>query len=279
MQRAMVSTVGAVALVLLAGQGSGAGAEGLVAHKVTSQVTVFEAGGNVTALVTHDGLLVVDSGVSENAPKLVEALEALSPRPVRFLINTHHHFDHVGGNATVGAGATIVAHALAKAPDADKGPATETFTDEKTVKVAGEAVRLLHFGPGHTAGDTVVVMESQKVIAAGDLFFNGVPPYIDVAAGADTENWIQTIEALAERYPDYHVVPGHGAVTDMAHFRAFATYLEALRTQVAAAIAAGQTREEAQESVTLAEFGDLKEFGSLTRKNNVGWVYDELTKK
>jgi len=279
MQRAMVSTVGAAALLLIAGQGSWAGTEALAAHKVTPQVTVFEAGGNVTALVTADGLLVVDSGVPENAPKLVEVLKALSPRPVGLLINTHHHFDHVGGNAAVGAGATIVAHALAKAPDADKGPATETFTGEKTVELDGEVVRLLHFGPGHTAGDTVVVMESQKVIAAGDLFFNGLPPYIDVAAGADTENWIQTIEALVERYPDYQVVPGHGSVTDMAHFRAFATYLQALRTQVAAAIAAGKTREETQESVTLAEFAELKEFGSLTRKNNVGWVYDELTKK
>jgi len=279
MRRVSILTLTAAALVMSQGAARGADAEPLPSTKVTPSVTVFEVGSNTTVLVTDEGKLVVDSGVTDNATKLVDALKALGPQPVHFLVNTHHHFDHVGGNETVGAGATILAHANAKDPSKEKGPANETFTDERELKLGGEVVRLLHLGRGHTSGDTVVAIESQKVLATGDLFFNGLPPYIDVAAGADTASWIRVIATLAERYPDYKVVPGHGPVTDMAHYQKFAAYLKALREQVAAAIAAGKTREQAQESVTLAEFSGIKDNDFLSKKANVGWVYDELTKK
>ena len=250
---------------------------------------ISNAGGNIGVLVADQKLLLIDAGLPMLADDVAVKLYEFSPFPVKMLVNTHYHRDHTGGNPVLGKDADIISHrkcrdsmlANLKPEESAEGLGLPNLTFENRLEIqwGTEPVKLIYVGPDHTAGDVVVVFPKKRVIHTGDLFFNGVPPYIDVAAGADTENWVQTIQALVERYPDYQVVPGHGPVTDMAHFRAFATYLEALRTQVAAAIEAGKTREETQESVTLDEFAHLKEFGSLTRKNNVGWVYDELTKK
>jgi cyclase len=242
---------------------------------------------NVTMFIGKDELLIVDSGQAQDAAQIAAKIAELSPKPIHYLVNTHHHFDHSGGNATIGRGATIIAHENCKAamlkdmkpgqkPE-DIGVPQQVYGTERGLRVGGEMVRLLHFGPGHTSGDTIVVIESEKVIAAGDLFFNGLPPYIDVANGSDTENWIRTIRTLAERYPKFKVVPGHGPVADMKTWGRFADYLTALRTKVAAAIAEGKTREETVASVKLAEFPEIKDVGDfLTKAQNVGWVYDEL---
>jgi len=150
-------------------------------------------------------------------------------------------------------------------------------TGAVTITGGNRKVEFRYFGPAHTSGDTVVIFESERVIATGDLFFNGLPPYIDVADGADTENWIKVIRAVAERFPKYKVIPGHGPVAGMKDWLRFADYLSALREKVAAAIAAGQTREQAVASVKLDEFPEVKDVGVfLTKAQNVGWVYDEL---
>ena len=149
-----------------------------------------------------------------------------------------------------------------------------------TLNVGDEKVRLIHLGPAHTSGDTVVVFENAKVIHAGDLFFNGMPPYIDVNDGSDTQNWILSIEKLCETYPDFQFIPGHGKVANTKEFMRFANYLKHLRKEVAAAIKAGKTREQAQESIDLSEFSYLEDYGQfLTKKENIGWVYDEMTRK
>jgi glyoxylase-like metal-dependent hydrolase (beta-lactamase superfamily II) len=241
---------------------------------------------NVAVLKTDAGLLVVDSGQPSDAAPLVAKLAEIGS-PVVYLVNTHYHFDHTGGNAVVGKGAKIVAHegcqrSMLKSLKPEQKPEEmgvpqETYQTERELRVGKEAVKLLHFGPGHSSGDTVVVFEGEKVIVAGDLFFNGLAPYIDVADGSDTGNWAQTIATLAQRYPGYKVIPGHGPVTDTRGWQRFAEYLTALRQKVAAAVQAGQTREQAVASVKLDEFADIKDMGDfLTKPKNVGWVYDEL---
>lgn len=140
-------------------------------------------------------------------------LAEISSKPVRCLVNTHYHFDHVGGNAVIGRGATIIAHenckktmtANLKPEETPEGVGLpqETYENEKIVKIGEIAIGLLHLGPAHTSGDTIVVIESEKVVVAGDTFFNGMPPYIDVKNGSDTANWVTLIGKLAEKYPDY----------------------------------------------------------------------------
>jgi glyoxylase-like metal-dependent hydrolase (beta-lactamase superfamily II) len=126
----------------------------------------------------------------------------------------------------------------------------------------------------------VVIFEKAKVLQVGDLFFHGMPPYIDVNNGSDTENWVDLIETLCEKYPDFKVIPGHGKVTDTQAYLRFAQYLKYLRKEVAAAIQAGKTREQTQDSIDFSAFSDIKDQGEfLTKKENVGWVYDEMTRK
>ncbi len=241
---------------------------------------------NVAVLKTSAGLLVVDSGQPSDTAALAAKIAEIGS-PVLYLVNTHYHFDHTGGNVVVGKGATIVAQegcqrAMMKALKAGQKPEEagvpkETYATERELTVGGQRAKLLHFGAGHTSGDTVVVFEGEKVMVTGDLFFNGLPPYIDVADGADTANWVKTITTLAQRYPGYKVIPGHGPVSDTGGWQHFAEYLTALREKVAAAIRAGQTREQAVASVRLDEFADVKDAGNmLTKAQNVGWVYDEL---
>jgi glyoxylase-like metal-dependent hydrolase (beta-lactamase superfamily II) len=149
-----------------------------------------------------------------------------------------------------------------------------------TISMGNESVRLVHMGPAHTSGDTIVIFDKAKVIHAGDLFFHGMPPYIDVNDGSDTKNWVRTIRKLAEKHPDFQVIPGHGKVTNMKDYVRFADYLSVLRKEVAAAIKAGKTKEETIESIDLSQFSDIQDRGEfLTKKKNIEWVYDEMTRK
>lgn len=265
--------------------------EVISAERVTADITCLSgAGGNVGVLRGPEGLLVVDAKLASAAPDLLAAIRKVSPLPVGILVNTHHHRDHAGGNSAIGQGARIIAQHNCRAAllvglapgqsAAAIGAPFETFERELRLEFGGEVVRLIHFGPGHTAGDSVVVFEHAKVVQTGDLFFHGMPPYIDVAAGADTENWIRSLKTLAERYPDFKVIPGHGRVAGMEELGEFAAYLAFLRKQVGAAIQAGRTRQQAMDAIDMSAFAHLKERGDfLTLRNNIGWVYDEVSRK
>jgi glyoxylase-like metal-dependent hydrolase (beta-lactamase superfamily II) len=125
----------------------------------------------------------------------------------------------------------------------------------------------------------VLVFETSKVIHTGDLFFHGMPPYIDVKDGSDTGNWFHTIEALCKKYPDYKIIPGHGKVTDTENYLKFAGYLKYLRKEVAAAIKAGKTKEQAMETINLEPFQWIKDSSTFTnKKRNIGWIYEEMTR-
>lgn len=251
---------------------------------------LYGQGGNIGILVTTEGKLVIDSQYARSAETVLTAIRELSDQKIRYLINTHYHGDHTGGNAVIGSGAEIYSHlkcqesflAGLKAEDdpASKGAPQLTFEKDAVLQLGNTKVQLRHFGPGHTAGDTVVIIGRDKVIHAGDLFFFGIPPYIDVKNGADTKNWVLTIRKLAEKYPDYQVIPGHGPVTDMKAFLKFAEYIEYLRLQVQASILAGKTEEETLAAIDLGKFSHIKDQGGfLTKENNIRWIYTELKGK
>jgi cyclase len=262
-------------------------------EKLTPKLSVISAGFNglITVLASEKGPVVVDTADPASAPAVLALIKTVDPRPPLDVILTHYHGDHAGGLATIAAGATVFAQeeclASFRNRDAQKADTAlaaaaqvASLSKGATLQLGADTVVLVNPGPGHSRGDTVVVFEKEKVIAAGDLFFNGLPPYIDVADGADTAAWIATIESLCARYPGFKVVAGHGPQSDTAGWLAFAEYLRALREGVAAAIKAGQTREQAQASVNLDRFASLKDVGDfLTKKANVGWVYDELSRK
>lgn len=250
---------------------------------------LYGPGGNIGILQTDEGLLVIDSKYLRVAEKVMAKISELSPKPVKYLVNTHYHGDHTGGNEVVGQNAQIIAHTNCKASlirslkaqriKADYTSGITTFAKEMKIKLGDENVKLCYMGPGHTAGDAIVVFEKAGVIHTGDLFFYGLPPYIDVKDGSDTGNWIKIIEELHKKYPGYKVIPGHGKVTDMKTFLNFADYLGFLRKEVTAAIKAGKTKEQVMAEINFDSFKEIEDKGFLSKKNNVGWVYDEMTRE
>ena len=247
-------------------------------------------GGNIGVLKSEKGLFVIDSKYERTVKEVLKKIAEVSPKPIKYLVNTHYHGDHTGGNEGVGKNAIIVSHKNCKSSlikslksrkvEKEDTSKMTTFDTEMDIQFGNEKIQLLNFGPAHSAGDTVVVFKTSKVVHTGDLFFNGMPPYIDVKDGSNTKNWIKIIETICKKFPDYKVIPGHGKVTDTKTYLQFAGYLKYLRKEVKAAIKAGKTREQAMKEINLDSFSHIKDHKRfLTKANNIGWIYDELTRK
>jgi len=259
--------------------------------KVADNIYCFNGfGGNMVILKGQKGLLVVDAKFAQSGPVVMKKIEEISPLPIQFLINTHYHSDHTSGNPIVGKGAWIVSQQNCQKslirrlkPDESAelmGIPHITYLKKLSLLFETEPVLLEWFGSAHTSGDTVVIFERSKVIHTGDLFFNGSAAYIDVKDGSKTQNWIYIIKKLALKYSDFIVIPGHGPISNMREWLEFAEYLQFLRNEVLAAIKAGKSREQAMETISLEKYKHLKDKGNfITKKNNIGWVYDELTRK
>lgn len=269
----------------------------LTLQNVSGNVYCLEgAGGNMGILKTDEGLLVVDSKVDQAAEAVLKELSSLSSKPlkIKYLIHTHYHGDHTGGDEALNKYTeTIIMHPNCKTSfikslkvkTAEKTiiPKIKTCPqgESMVINLGGETVRLLHFGFDHTAGDLVVIFEKAKVIQAGDLFFNGMPAYIDVKDNSDTGNWVITIETLCDKFPDCKFIPGHGKVATAKDWLMFSEYLKYLRKEVAAAIMKGKTKEQIMESIKTDQFKQIKanEQGKfMTIKTNIGWIFDEMTR-
>ena len=247
-------------------------------------------GGNIGILKSEKGLFIVDSKYEKTADMVVKKIRSISSKPIKYLILTHYHGDHTGGIEGVGKNAILISHkncltSLAKSLETKEMQKEyiskiKTYDKKMDIQFGNEKIKLLYLEPAHTSGDTVLVFETSKVIHTGDLFFNGLPPYIDVKDGSNTKNWIRIIEFLCKTYPDYKIIPGHGKVTDTQTYLQFANYLKYLRKEVKAAIKAGKTREQAMKEINLDSFSHIKDHKRfLTKANNIGWIYDEMSKK
>jgi cyclase len=249
---------------------------------------------NSTFLVRKDGILVVDTGFDvHEADKLLAAIRRISPAPVRYIVNTHYHPDHQGGNDVIGPHAVIIstvftreatlplitqmskrAAAHAGGPRFAFRPATLTFTKEITVYLDGEPVEIYATGPGHTMGDAVVYFPEEKAVATGDLFMNRSCPAMDKGS---VSHWIQTLGWMLT-LPATHYVPGHfglGTRKDVARFHA---YLATLWEQVDAAYRAGLPVDELASHLHLSAYSDFRQFPQYqaTFLDNAKHVYREL---
>jgi glyoxylase-like metal-dependent hydrolase (beta-lactamase superfamily II) len=209
------------------------------------------SGGNITVLTGPDGKLLVDAGIAVSRPRIQAALDSISQEPLKYLINTHWHWDHTDGNEWVhNLGATIIAqentlkhlstttrvkewnHTFQPWP-AGARPTVVVKTD-KTLKFDGETIVLKGFGPGHTDGDITAYFTKADVIALGDIFWNGIYPFIDSDTGGSIDGMIHLANASLERATDKTIiVPGHGPVGDRAQLMEFRDMLVAIRENVA----------------------------------------------
>lgn len=227
------------------------------------------AGGNIGVSVGDDGIVVIDDQYAPLAPKIEAALKTISDKPVKFIVNTHYHGDHTGGNEHFGKMAPIVAHENVRkrlasgvtrrgqtTPPAPKGALPVlTFDDSVTIHLNGEEVRAVHMPHGHTDGDSVIWFTKSNVVHMGDDFFNGFYPFVDLENGGSVRGLIANLDkVLSMVSDDAKIIPGHGALSDKAGLRKFNDVLKATVGVVEKAMKSGKTLEQIQADKVLAEW-------------------------
>ena len=207
------------------------------ATQVNGNIWMLEgAGGNIGVSAGPDGILIVDVQFAPLSDKIKAALAAINPGKVRYVVNTHWHGDHTGGNAVFAADAPILAQANVRKrmstkqegagkvsePSPKEALPTITYDKSANVHVNGEEVKLLYFPAGHTDGDTVVYFTGSYVVHMGDLLFNGRFPIIDVSSGGTVDGYIKNVETVLAKLPaNIKVIPGHGPLAGKAEVQAF----------------------------------------------------------
>ena len=208
------------------------------------------AGGNIGASVGPDGILLVDDQFAPLAEKIRNALKELSEGQLKFLINTHFHGDHTGGNVVFGNEAHIISHInvrkrLQMESSSEAALPVVTFDDSLSIHFNGEEIRVIHFPNSHTDGDSVIFFTGSNVAHMGDLFFSGRFPYVDLNNGGDVEGLIKHIEKLlAELPPGVKLIPGHGPLSDIDDLRTYHQTLVETRDMIQDQIEAGKSLDE-----------------------------------
>ena len=245
------------------------------ATKVAGNIYMLEgAGGNIAASIGEDGIVIVDDQFAPLAAKIQASLKSLgiTDKPVRFVINTHYHGDHTGGNAPfANGGSTVIAQdnvrkRLMEGGTAGNGgsvkmevkPAEKaalpiiTFEHDVTVHLNGEDIRALHFPAGHTDGDSIIFFPKNNVVHMGDDFVRYGFPFIDVNSGGSVQGMIAAMEKATAQLPaDVKVIPGHGALSNLDDVRAFTKMLKETSAVVQKALDAHKTLEQMKQEKIL----------------------------
>lgn len=254
-------------------------------------------GGNIAALTGPDGLLLVDSGLLASAPTLLEKSKSMSPK-IAVLFNTHWHNDHTGGNVAVGeAGAKIIAHENVKKrlstdqtikffDRTDKalpaiGQPVETFSTKGQLKHGGETLHYVHMPPSHTDGDATVHFQQADVLHTGDLFFNGLYPFIDYSSGGSLGGMATvTGQILKSVTAKTRIIPGHGPMATKADLQAFHDMLSDVAATTAKLMKSSKTLAEFQAAEPTKRWDDKWGKGFLKPAQFAAMLYQgESTKR
>ena len=220
---------------------------------------LFGQGGNIGVSAGEEGVFLIDDQYAPLNPNILAAIRNINPGPIRFVLNTHYHGDHTGGNENLGElGTVIIAHDNVR-PRIERDLAADgkdpkavhaalpliTFNDQSSLYLNGEEARAIHIEHAHTDGDSIIVFAASNVVHMGDLFFNGHYPYIDDEAGGSIDGLLAGLEtALAKIDADTIIIPGHGPIGARGDLIAYRDMLKTIRERVAALKAAGKTLEE-----------------------------------
>ncbi|HZG54077.1 MAG TPA: MBL fold metallo-hydrolase [Pyrinomonadaceae bacterium] len=227
------------------------------ATKVAGNIYMLEgAGGNIGVSAGADGLLIVDDQFAPLAERIRAALREINPGQLRFVLNTHYHGDHTGGNPVFGKEATIIAHdnvrgrlATEQTVRGQKIPASPqealpviTFNQSVSIHFNGEEIRVIHFPAGHTDGDSIIFFAGSNVVHMGDHYFAGRFPFIDLEHGGTVEGLRRNIEAVIARVPaDVKIIPGHGPLSTLDDLKLYRRMLMETTAHVRRGMAAGKT--------------------------------------
>jgi len=251
-------------------------------------------GGNIGISTGEDGLYIIDDQIRPITEQLLKAIREISDKPIRFVINTHYHYDHVGGNETVGgAGTVIIAHDNIRKrmtteqvsiflnetiqPYAKDALPVLTFNDRMTLHLNGESATAYHVAHGHTDGDSIIHFPASNVIHMGDMYFNGLYPYVDLDAGGAIQGVITAADlALSLANESTHIIPGHGPLATQQDLQDYRNFLVEARDNVQALIDQGMDLEQVIEAKPTAEWDDT--LGEIWIKPHqfVTFIYNSL---
>jgi cyclase len=250
---------------------------------------------NSTILVGQHGILVVDTGLNATeGQKLLADIRSVSALPVKFIVNTHYHPDHQGGNGVVGPEAIVISSPFTRertqqlmthftqnpttGTPADQRPAfklaTETVGDKLTIYMDDDPVEIIAAGPAHTMGDVYVFFPKQHTIAAGDVLMSNSSPAMDQGSAP---NWIRTLDAMLA-LPADHFVPGHFELGTRETITRFRNYMVDLKAQVDRLNESGATAEQVRAQINMDKYKDFRQFPQFhaTFADNAEAMYRQL---
>jgi glyoxylase-like metal-dependent hydrolase (beta-lactamase superfamily II) len=256
---------------------------------------LFGAGGNIGVSHGVDGNVLIDDQFAPLVPKIVAAVKTLDPDPISFLINTHWHGDHTGGNEALGTGGTVIVaqdnvrrrlsvdtvskrfNSTIKAAPKAALPVI-TFDQGVTFHLNGDTLQVVHVADAHTDGDAMIYWQKANVLHAGDTFFNRVTfPFIDRESGGSIDGMIAAAkQGLALVKPGGRVIPGHGPVATREDYAAYLAMLEDVRAKVAAGRAAGRRKAQVVAAKPAAAYLGRTQEGFIKADDFVATVYDSL---
>ena len=236
-------------------------------NKISDSLYEIEGdGGNVAVYLTDEGVIVIDDKFERDYGDILAKVKSLTGKPIKYVLNTHQHGDHTGGNAKMlEASVEILAHKNARANMVTTnmpGVPRISFNDETEVFLGGKEVRAHYFGRGHTNGDAVIYFPAERTVHTGDLFTVGtssapvtVAPFIDYTANGSVVEWTKTLDGILNSGWDFDtVIPGHGPISKRADLAAYRQNFEKMRTRTMTMVRAGQSKDDVGKMLT-SEFG------------------------
>ncbi|MEQ1789027.1 MAG: MBL fold metallo-hydrolase [Rickettsiales bacterium] len=260
--------------------------------KITENIYMLEGeGGNIGVLRGGEKTILIDSQFSNLSEKIQKAVSDISDKPIVFLLNTHHHFDHTGGNENFEkSGANIIAHknvrtrlkngSYIEAFDKKMEPATSeilpilTYDSGINLYEAGEEIELLHYPNAHTDGDTAIFFKTSNVIHTGDIYFNAMYPFIDESNGGSVDGYIKAMEAIIDRADENtKIIPGHGKLSDKSQMKKDLAMLKDMSDIIKEAVKNATDKGEILKNPIVQKHDATYGKGFLSTKKFIGIIY------
>jgi cyclase len=257
------------------------------------------SGGNIGVSSGEDGTVIIDDQFAPLSEKIKKAVAdiAKSNAPIKFVINTHWHGDHTGGNENMGKdGAVIIAHENVRKRMSEEHfnesvksttPASPkaalpivTFAEDITLHLNGDDLDIFHVNPAHTDGDAIIYFTKANIVHMGDVFFSGSYPFIDVSSGGSINGVIAAVDrVLPMLNEDVKIIPGHGTLANKDNLRSYRDMLASIRDAVVAMVRRGKSLDEVKAAKPTKEFDAQWGNGSMTPDRFIEIVYQSLAKK
>lgn len=243
------------------------------------------SGGNIAIRVTNEGVIIVDNKYSYSYEDITRQVATVTSQPIRYVLNTHHHYDHAGANASFMPTAQVIGHENVRVnmlrnvgPSASPDGAPRiTYSDKTTVHLGAAEVEAFHFGCGHTNGDSAILFTEQRTIHTGDLFIWGdrldgstLAPFIDYGNGGCAGDWVATLDQILALDFDT-VIPGHGPLLRKAEIRIFRDKFEQMLSRIRALMNNGTSRDD------IAAALDISDLNWPLAPDRIQSIYDELS--